>query len=226
MAMRSCSASYRRLRNKLMAFTDRLEFIGSLATESADSPWKFFSVRLSLDRTDPRLRPGMSAQVSFLLGSVPDAIVVPLDALPLDPHGKVDRRALPEPARWIAENAGENGSVVVEMVREKGKTTGFNALTRQYEDMFAAGIVDPAKVDRSDIRLLAIPANDIARETVGSQQLASMVALGAYVSRTAVVGMETLFACLPKVISKRYEKFIPLNVNALKEGESFARNHA
>ncbi|MBI5419129.1 MAG: 2-oxoacid:acceptor oxidoreductase family protein [Deltaproteobacteria bacterium] len=88
-----------------------------------------------------------------------------------------------------------------------------------------SSLVDPAKVDRADLRLLSIPANDIARQVVGSQQLASMVALGAYVSRTGVVRMQTLFDCLPKVISKKYEKFIPLNVNALKEGESFARNH-
>lgn len=87
-------------------------------------------------------------------------------------------------------------------------------------------LVDAGKVDRKDIRLLAIPANDIARQVIGSQQLASMVALGAYAALTAVVGMETLYACLPKVISKKYEKFIPLNVNALKEGETFARNHA
>jgi 2-oxoglutarate ferredoxin oxidoreductase subunit gamma len=86
-------------------------------------------------------------------------------------------------------------------------------------------LVDPAMVDRSDLRLLSIPANDIAREVVGSQQLASMVALGAYVTLTGVVELQTLFDCLPKVISKKYEKFIPLNVNALKEGESFARHH-
>lgn len=86
-------------------------------------------------------------------------------------------------------------------------------------------LVDPAKVDRKDLKLLSIPANDIAREVVGSQQLASMVALGAYVALTGVVSMRTLFDCIPKVMSKKYEKFIPLNVNALKEGESFARNH-
>ncbi len=86
-------------------------------------------------------------------------------------------------------------------------------------------LVDPAKAGRKDLRLLSIPANEIAREVVGSQQLASMVALGAYVSLTGVVSMRTLFDCLPKVISKKYERFIPLNVNALKEGESFARNH-
>lgn len=86
-------------------------------------------------------------------------------------------------------------------------------------------LVDPAKADRRDLQVLSIPANDIARDVVGSPQLASMVALGAYVALTGVVSMGTLFDCIPKVISKRYEKFIPLNVNALKEGESFARNH-
>ena len=89
-----------------------------------------------------------------------------------------------------------------------------------------SSLVDPAKVGRADLRLLALPANDIAREAVGSQQLASMVALGAYVSMTGVVSMQTLFDCIPKVVSKKYEKFIPLNVNALKEGESFARIHS
>ncbi|MSR60983.1 MAG: chaperonin GroEL [Planctomycetes bacterium] len=65
---------------------------------------------------------------------------------------KIIEKALAEPLRWIAENAGENGSVVVETVREKGKGFGFNALTREYEDMFKAGIVDPAKVVRSALQ--------------------------------------------------------------------------
>ena len=86
-------------------------------------------------------------------------------------------------------------------------------------------LVDPANVTREDLKMLSIPANDIARESTGSPQLASMVALGAYVVVTGVVRMQTLFDCLPKVVSKKYERFIPLNVNALKEGESFARNH-
>ncbi len=65
---------------------------------------------------------------------------------------KIVEKALEEPLRWIANNAGENGSVVVEMVREKQGSTGFNALTRTYEDMFEAGIVDPAKVVRSALQ--------------------------------------------------------------------------
>ncbi len=65
---------------------------------------------------------------------------------------KIIEKALEEPLRWIAQNSGENGSVVIETVREKGKTFGFNALTREYEDMFKAGIVDPAKVVRSALQ--------------------------------------------------------------------------
>ncbi len=86
-------------------------------------------------------------------------------------------------------------------------------------------LVDSAKVTRRDLEVLTIPANDIARKSLGSQQLASMVALGAYVTVTGVVGMATLFDCLPKVVSKKFERFLPLNINALKEGETFARNH-
>lgn len=101
-----------------------------------------------------------------------------------------------------------------------------HAMQRGGDLVINSSLVDPAKVTRSDVRLLEVPANDIARNVVGSPQLASMVALGAYVGRTGVVSVTTLSACLPKVISKKYEKFIPLNVNALKEGATFARDHA
>lgn len=62
------------------------------------------------------------------------------------------RRALEEPLRQIANNAGHEGSVVVEKVRSSARGTGFNALTEVYEDMIAAGIVDPAKVTRSALQ--------------------------------------------------------------------------
>ena len=58
------------------------------------------------------------------------------------------RRALEEPLRTIANNAGHEGSVVVEKVRELGENSGFNALTEQYEDLVQAGVVDAAKVTR------------------------------------------------------------------------------
>ena len=59
------------------------------------------------------------------------------------------RRALEEPLRQIAENAGKEGSVVVERVKNEKKGIGFNAMTEDYCDMIKAGIVDPVKVTRS-----------------------------------------------------------------------------
>ncbi len=59
------------------------------------------------------------------------------------------RRALEEPLRQIAINAGMEGSVVVEAVRKLPAGSGFDAAKSEYGDMFAAGIIDPAKVTRS-----------------------------------------------------------------------------
>ncbi len=61
---------------------------------------------------------------------------------------QIVRRALEEPLRQIANNAGHEGSVVVERIRKEKPGIGFNAVTEQYEDMVKAGIVDPAKVVR------------------------------------------------------------------------------
>ena len=58
-------------------------------------------------------------------------------------------RALEEPVRQIAENAGSEGSVVVEKVKTGKVGTGFNAYNEEYMDMISAGIVDPAKVTKS-----------------------------------------------------------------------------
>ncbi|MBQ4505978.1 MAG: chaperonin GroEL [Firmicutes bacterium] len=61
-------------------------------------------------------------------------------------------RALEEPVRQIAENAGFEGSVVIDAVKKARKGVGFNAATEKYEDMIAAGIVDPTKVTRSALQ--------------------------------------------------------------------------
>jgi len=59
------------------------------------------------------------------------------------------RRALEEPARQIAANAGEEGSVVVKHVLTSSGNTGFNAVTGIYEDLVVAGVIDPAKVTKT-----------------------------------------------------------------------------
>ena len=62
------------------------------------------------------------------------------------------RRALEEPTRCIADNAGVEGSVIVEYVKNADGNIGYNAVTGEYEDMLKAGIVDPAKVTRSALQ--------------------------------------------------------------------------
>ena len=61
---------------------------------------------------------------------------------------EICKRACAEPMRQIAENAGEDGSVIVDEARSKKPNEGFNALTSEWVDMFKAGIVDPTKVVR------------------------------------------------------------------------------
>ncbi|MBF2078024.1 MAG: chaperonin GroEL [Synechococcales cyanobacterium T60_A2020_003] len=61
-------------------------------------------------------------------------------------------RALTAPLKRIAENAGQNGAVIAERVKEKEFNVGYNAANNEFVDMFAAGIVDPAKVTRSALQ--------------------------------------------------------------------------
>jgi chaperonin GroEL len=65
---------------------------------------------------------------------------------------KIVRRALEEPLRRIAENAGLDGAVIVGRVEELKGNKGFNAATGEYEDLVAAGIIDPTKVVRTALQ--------------------------------------------------------------------------
>ena len=66
---------------------------------------------------------------------------------------EIVRRSLEEPIRMIAQNAGAEGSIVVAKVREsKEKNFGYNALTDTYEDLVAAGVIDPTKVTRTALQ--------------------------------------------------------------------------
>jgi len=91
-------------------------------------------------------------------GIVPGGGVVLIRAMAVLEKGKattdekigmeIVRRALEEPIRQIAENAGVEGSIVVQKVREGSGAFGFNAETEEYEDLMATGIIDPTKVTR------------------------------------------------------------------------------
>ena len=80
-----------------------------------------------------------------------------LDKLTVDDHDaqtgiRIVRRALEEPLRRIAENAGLDGAVVVGRVEQLKGSKGFNAATGEYEDMVEAGIIDPTKVVRTALQ--------------------------------------------------------------------------
>ena len=62
------------------------------------------------------------------------------------------KKAVEDPARWIATNAGWEGSVVVDKIRNNKGPFGFNASTEQFEDLMKAGIIDPTKVVRSALQ--------------------------------------------------------------------------
>jgi len=69
------------------------------------------------------------------------------------------RKALEDPARWIATNAGWEGSVVVDKIRNNKGPFGFNAATEEFEDLMKAGIIDPTKVVRSALQNAASVAS-------------------------------------------------------------------
>ena len=62
------------------------------------------------------------------------------------------KRAIEEPLRWIATNAGHEGSIVVQKVREMSGDEGFNAQSEKYGSLVKAGVIDPAKVVRSALQ--------------------------------------------------------------------------
>ena len=62
---------------------------------------------------------------------------------------KIVKKAIEEPLRWIANNAGAEGSIVLDKVKNGKGAFGFNAATEEYEDLLKAGIIDPTKVVRT-----------------------------------------------------------------------------
>jgi chaperonin GroEL len=86
-----------------------------------------------------------------------------LDSLTLDAEQKhganIIRKAIDEPLRWIAQNAGIDGSIVVDKVKNAKGAMGFNAATEEYEDLIKAGVIDPTKVVRTALQNAASVAS-------------------------------------------------------------------
>jgi chaperonin GroEL len=83
---------------------------------------------------------------------------------------RIIRRAIEEPLRWIAANAGHEGSIVVQKVKEMAADEGFNAQTERYENLVLSGVIDPTKVVRSALQNAAsIASLLLTTEAVVSQ---------------------------------------------------------
>ena len=84
---------------------------------------------------------------------------------------KIILKALEAPLFRIAENAGLEGSVIVNKVRESNEGVGFNALTEEYVDMVNVGIIDPAKVTRSALQ----NANSVASTLLTTESVVANI---------------------------------------------------
>ncbi len=85
-------------------------------------------------------------------------------------------------------------------------------------------LIDLKEASRTDIELLPVPVNEVAIEN-GNPKLANMVALGAFIEKTKLVRMDSLFESLEKVLDERYHHLIPSNIKAIQVGAEFIRKN-
>jgi chaperonin GroEL len=140
------------------------------------------ATEVELKETKHRVEDALNATRAALEeGIVPGGGVVLVNAIPSikvegdDPDERTGKaivaRALEEPLRQIAQNAGMEGSVVVNKVKSLEKGYGYNAETDTYEDMVHAGIIDPAMVTRSALQNAAsIAKNILTTECIVSEK--------------------------------------------------------
>ncbi|MFC1562468.1 chaperonin GroEL [candidate division KSB1 bacterium] len=110
--------------------------------------------------------------------------ILELEKLKLEGDQKIGvnilKRALEEPVRQIANNAGQEGSIVVQKLKEKEGSFGYNAETEKYEDLIEAGVIDPTKVTRialenaSSVAALLLTTEAIIAEKVEEEKQPSM----------------------------------------------------
>jgi 2-oxoglutarate ferredoxin oxidoreductase subunit gamma len=129
----------------------------------------------------------------------------------------------------VVISSQEIGSPVIERPRA-GIIMNLPSLVK-YEPRFLSGglilynssLIDPKEASRQDVELLPIPVNEIAIEN-GNPKLANMVALGAFIEKTKLVQMTSLFDSLGKVIDERYHSLIPYNIKAIEKGSQFVKS--
>ena len=142
-------------RERLAKLAHSVALIRVGAASSVELKEKQHRVEDSLSATRAAVEEGIVAGGGTALAQAASV----LDGLDLDADAAIGARivqtALSEPLRWIARNAGFDGEAVVKNVREAPPGVGFNALRGSYGDMFASGVIDPAKVTRSALQSAA-----------------------------------------------------------------------
>jgi chaperonin GroEL len=160
------------LRLRIARLSGRVAVVSVGAATSVELKERMLRVEDSLAAARAALEEGVVAGGGAALAQAATNVELPdLDGDAA--HGReIVRRALGEPLFWIAANAGYEGAEVVERVAGMDNGHGFDALTGEYRDLFAAGVVDPLKVTRSALESAAsIAALLITTETAVVEEI-------------------------------------------------------
>ncbi len=143
-----------KLQERLAKLTGGVAVIKVGAATETELKEKKLRIEDALNATKAAVEEGIVSGGGVALVNVIPAVEAYVETLTGDEKtgAKIIERALEEPVRQIAENAGFEGSVVVARVKESDKGVGFNAATEEYMNMMDAGIVDPTKVTRSALQ--------------------------------------------------------------------------
>ncbi len=143
-----------KLQERLAKLSGGVAVINVGAATETELKEKKLRMEDALNATKASVEEGMVSGGGVAMANVIPAVKKFVETLDGDEKtgGAIILRALEEPVRQIAENAGFEGSVVISEVKSSKKGIGFNADTEKYEDMIAAGIVDPLKVTRSALQ--------------------------------------------------------------------------
>ena len=162
-----------KLQERLAKLSGGVAVINAGAASETELKEKKLRLEDALNATKAAVEEGIVAGGGVSLIRAIDAVKAYADKQEGDVKtgAKIVERALEEPVRQIAENAGFDGAVVVAEVKRSEGNIGFNAANEKYEDMIAAGIVDPVKVTRSALQNAASVASMLLTTEAGITQI-------------------------------------------------------
>ena len=162
-----------KLQERLAKLSGGVAVINAGAASETELKEKKLRLEDALNATKAAVEEGIVAGGGVSLIRAIDAVKAYADKQEGDVKtgAKIVERAREEPVRQIAENAGFDGAVVVAEVKRAEGNIGFNAANEKYEDMIAAGIVDPVKVTRSALQNAASVASMLLTTEAGITQI-------------------------------------------------------